>query len=286
MDGTNHNITAYGELGAVLRPANLPDIKTAFPHPCDASFAVFAFPDPPHNIKLVRNALHHYGYFVWPGRGTIKWEYIANLAELQEEHGLRLGNKLTSKHANFQRNKMRVKLAVQVNHFATLHFSSLKNVFQAVASDSVARSLRWAHTQQIAGFAHNDVITTAEFLELHDKLFDIMNSKGCCARRFKKALVAKDWKDTEEVFSQIWDLYSSLQIPDGKLAILSKRKTGFLGFLACIVTVRGLLKKMEDKVLTLNYLATYKMSQDHLEIFFNAVRYVPAYCKFIFSLIY
>ncbi len=123
MDGTNHNITAYGDLGAALRPANLHEMKTSFPHPSDASFAVFAFPDPPHNIKLVRNALHHYGYFIWPGRGAVRWEYIANLAALQEEHGLRLGNKLTSKHANFQRNKMRVKLAVQVWSFYNFAFA-------------------------------------------------------------------------------------------------------------------------------------------------------------------
>ncbi len=110
-----------------------------------------------------------------------------------------------------------------------------------------------------------------------------MNSKGCWARQFKKALVAKDWKEAEEVFRQVWELYNSLQTPDGKLAISSKRKTGFLGFLACITTVRHLLKKMEDKVLELNYLATYKMSQDHLEIFFNAVRYNFAFCSYYFD---
>ncbi len=48
---------------------------------------------------------------------------------------------------------------------------------------------------------------------------------------------------------------------------------GFLGFLACIQTVRHLLHEMRTGQLDLSYLACYKMCQDHLEIFFNAVRY-------------
>ncbi len=115
MDGTNHNIAAYDHLGTRLRPILLKDFKTSFPHPSEgANFDVFAYPDPPHNIKLVRNALHDFESFLWPGKGWIRWEYVARLVELQEEHGFRLGNKLTRKHVFFQRCKMKVKLAVQV----------------------------------------------------------------------------------------------------------------------------------------------------------------------------
>ncbi|CAB4027541.1 Hypothetical predicted protein, partial [Paramuricea clavata] len=53
----------------------------------------------------------------------------------------------------------------------------------------------------------------------------------------------------------------------------SKRKTGFPGFLLCINAVVGLaedLVNVENPVL--KYLLTYKMSQDHLELFLSAVR--------------
>ena len=53
--------------------------------------------------------------------------------------------------------------------------------------------------------------------------------------------------------------------------ITTKRKTGFLGFLTGIRSVRSLYNSL---VVTgkLNYILTYKLSQDHLELFFGAVR--------------
>ena len=44
-------------------------------------------------------------------------------------------------------------------------------------SDSVARALKWAYNEKIEGFHEEDCLVTAEFLELHDKLFDILNSR-------------------------------------------------------------------------------------------------------------
>ena len=55
--------------------------------------------------------------------------------------------------------------------------------------------------------------------------------------------------------------------------IFSSRKTGFIGFLVAIKSVQGIfLDWVEKESSPLNYLLTYKLSQDHLEIFFNAVR--------------
>ena len=67
-----------------------------------------------------------------------------------------------------------------------------------------------------------------------------------------------------------------------------RRKTGFLGFFLCIKSVLGLA---DDPVnvenLVLNYLFRYKMSQDHLELFFSLVKASggwnnnPTTCQFI-----
>ncbi len=59
---------------------------------------------------------------------------MVQLQELQDKHGLRQGNKLTSKNTHFQKNKIKVKLAVQV------------------MSDSVATALKWAHESGVEGF--------------------------------------------------------------------------------------------------------------------------------------
>ena len=53
----------------------------------------------------------------------------------------------------------------------------------------------------------------------------------------------------------------------------TKRKTGFIGFLVAIKSFKGIfhdLVEVEDA--PLKYLLTYKFSQDHLELFFGAIR--------------
>ena len=59
----------------------------------------------------------------------------------------------------------------------------------------------------------------------------------------------------------------------GKSMYLTPRRTGFLGF-AC--SIESIIKLFEDLVLAPNapmtYLLTYKFSQDHIELFFSAVR--------------
>lgn len=55
--------------------------------------------------------------------------------------------------------------------------------------------------------------------------------------------------------------------------IEGQRKTGFLGFLICIESLKGLYADYVAQTNSpLNYILTYKISQDHLEIFFSAIR--------------
>ena len=64
-----------------------------------------------------------------------------------------------------------------------------------------------------------------------------------------------------------------LKGPEGQPLVKSQRKTGFSGFLLCVEAVLGLAKDLVcDDNPVLNYILTYKMSQDHLELFFGAVR--------------
>ena len=64
-----------------------------------------------------------------------------------------------------------------------------------------------------------------------------------------------------------------LQDERGTPIMKTRRKTGFLGFLCCIDSVQALYDRLvaaDDG--PLRYILTYKMSQDHLELFFAAVR--------------
>ena len=53
----------------------------------------------------------------------------------------------------------------------------------------------------------------------------------------------------------------------------TRRKTGFIGFLVAIRNTQNLFASLvERNEAPLKYMLTYKFSQDHLELFFGAVR--------------
>ncbi|KAF0754735.1 THAP-type domain-containing protein [Aphis craccivora] len=56
------------------------------------------------------------------------------------------------------------------------------------------------------------------------------------------------------------------------LLVKSQRKTGFLGFIICLQSVHNKLDDIIKPPGILDSLLTYKLSQDHLEMFFSAIR--------------
>ena len=86
------------------------------------------------------------------------------MQELQAKAGLRLANKLSSRHVEFENNKMKVRLAVQV------------------LSNSVAKALKLLKDVEYSGF--EDVDATVEFLSMIDQLFDILNSRNPFAKGY------------------------------------------------------------------------------------------------------
>ena len=93
------------------------------------------------------------------------------------------------------------------------------------------------------------------------------------ARNFKMPIRRSNYQYTKRFLDEASDYIRNLKTSDGQSILTSKRKTGFLGFLLCINAVVGLaedLVNVENPVL--KYLLTYKMSQDHLELFFSAVQ--------------
>jgi non-receptor tyrosine kinase TNP-like protein len=65
----------------------------------------------------------------------------------------------------------------------------------------------------------------------------------------------------------------NLKMTDNTKLVESNRKIGFLGFIIGAKSIELLYKKYIDcSTPLLNYLFTYKLSQDHLEMFFSAIR--------------
>ena len=205
---------------------------------------ILATPDVCHLMKLVRNCWGTVRVFKDGDGDFIKWSYVEELNNLQQNEGLTLANKLRLSHIQWQKNKMCTRLALQT------------------LSNSVADSIDFCREKlKLSQFDGSEA--TTKFLRKFDMLFDILNSKS----KFGKRLSAPFCKDTagnfKNVFQETENYILGLSLPNGKKIVHSQRSRGFVGL---IVTMKSTVKLYEAYILPghIDYLLTYKLSQDHL----------------------
>ncbi|KAL3188608.1 hypothetical protein MRX96_022610 [Rhipicephalus microplus] len=104
FDGASSNFTMARCLGAQLR-VDCEQISSSFVNPADDAKNVYIILDACHMIKLIRNTLANLSYIVDAEGKHIKWAYIVALEALQRSEGLRLGNKLTKVHVQWEKQK-------------------------------------------------------------------------------------------------------------------------------------------------------------------------------------
>jgi hypothetical protein len=189
-------------------------------------------------IKLIRNCLGERKIIYTPD-GVVDWRYFENLHKLQKTEGLRLGNKLTSKHIKFENNKMKVKLAMQI------------------FSDSVSKSLYFLQL-------HN-------YCEIFNNITDVLNCRNVFSKsKYNIAVNSINLIFLKESCDKAAEYISNLKDNNNQPILKSNRKTGFLGF---IIAMRNIFCLYEEyNCQGLDYLLTFKLSQDFLETFFCAVR--------------
>ena len=214
MDVTSCHFAMLRELGASMSP---PDLKPYFTHPLDKSKRVYVLLDICHMLKLIRNTLGNCGTLIDGEDQEICWEYVAALHKLQQEEGLRLGNKLKQAHIMWWQQKMKVNLAAQT------------------LSSSVADAIDYCRdTLKLPQFKGSEA--TVKFIRTFDHLFDILNSRNPCAKGFKAAL-RKSTKETwEAFFEEAYAYIIGLRDTNGNLMYSTRKKTGFIGFLVAIVS--------------------------------------------------
>lgn len=246
FDGCAANISMAKILGCKLDSTDFID-----PSFTVGNNKIVIFPDPSHMLKLVRNTLGEKGPIIDPYGRVISWDYVKALVELQDNEGLHLGNKLTKSHINFVKQVMKVKLAAQV------------------MSESVANAIEFCERElNISNFKHS--AGTVNFIRKMNNLFDVLNSRNLKAHTYKKPLCGKNFSEIKLFLDEMILYLTKLKL-GGKNIMESQRKTGFMGFLICIKSV---IRLYETQVVNdnLKFLSTYKMSQDHLEYFFSAIR--------------
>lgn len=250
FDGCGSNQSLLSELGIKLE---YPLKSTCFPHPADPSKTVYVILDNCHMFKLVRNMLTHYKSIKNGKTGNvISWDFIKKLHELQQDEGLRLANKLKRNHIEFASQKMKVNLSVQT------------------LSNSTAQALLCLKKLGYAAFQGCE--ETVHFIEIMDKLFDLMNSRNPFGKGFKAPLRQVNKQTWLSFLNQAEDYIINLQTVEGVPLYASKRKTSILGYLVMIKNVKSIFEEYIEKEKVLKYILTYKFSQDYIELFFSAVR--------------
>lgn len=222
-------------------------MQAYFPHPYDPEAKIYVFVNACHVMKLVRNTMSE--WYVLKGKDDkeIKWQYFIELEKLQEAEGLRLANKLHLVHINWKPQKKKVNLAGQ----------------------SVANALEFCEgKQKLPQF--QGCGPTVKFICVFDRLFDNLNSRNPLTRNFKAPIRKSNYAYTKSKLDEAGKYIRKLQCSHSKPIVTFKRKTGLFGFFICIDSVLSLsldLVVLEKPVL--KYLLTYKMSQNHLDIFFR-----------------
>ena len=250
-DGPSCNFAMFASLGVELKP---PDIKAYFPHPADSSSKVFMVLDACHMLKLVRNCLASYGILKDWNVDKVNWNYNEQLHKLQESEGLTLGNKMRSANIQWIKQKMKVNLAAQ-----TLSSSVV---------DAIQFCSEYLTLSQFKGCE-----ATVSFLRMIDRLFDILNSRNPFGKGYKAPLRPANESSWHPFLDKATAYLLSLKNAANEPMYATKRKTVFLGLLCTISSVQSMYSEyVARECASMKYLLTYKFSQDHLELFFGAIR--------------
>lgn len=248
FDGLQANFTMCKHLGATISAENPMDAY--FLHPVSKE-PISIVPDGCHVLKLIRNAFAYQDMHDADGN-IISWDFLKKLVDVQDFQGLHLGTKIRRQHIDFEQNKMNVRLAAP-----TVSESS------SVASRYMRDELQSPEFQNVEG--------TAKFCSIINAGFDILNSRQRYNKnKSKNAIDANNIKEIREKVDNITEYIKGLRAPDGTAVVACARKTGFVGM---IISLHNVLRVYDTFIKPFNgYLLTYKLSQDHLEIFFSAVR--------------
>lgn len=204
-------------------------------------------------LKLIRNTLGDWGV-LFDGEGMpIKWEYVKQLVDIQDKLGLHVATKVRQRHINYSKEIMKVKLAVQV------------------LSNSVADALDYLnldlHINEFQG------AETSKFCRMFNNIFDVMNVRNCLSKiAYKKSLPLINLPFIKILFQKASNYINGIKDQFGNKILFSKRKTGFLGFLINMSSIERIINEHIKIKSNLKYLLTYKLSQDHLEMFFSNIR--------------
>lgn len=215
-DGHPTNISSNEMFGGSY---DLNNLRPYFKNPENDSL-VYTFLDPPHMLKLMRNALGSRKIFYDRLGRKIEWRYFVNLVNLNDD-ALLLSHKMTKAHINYEHvKKMNVSLAAQT------------------FSQSVGESLKYLCDRKYSGFENAQ--GTAEFCLRIDQTFDILNSDIQRPDNvFKSPINEQSFPEICSFLDDTIDYLQKLTLkPFDSFVIKSEIKVGFKGMIIGLTNVK------------------------------------------------
>ncbi|KAL4136305.1 hypothetical protein QTP88_007853 [Uroleucon formosanum] len=226
-DGAFTNFSSMKILGCSFDNIdNYDDLKCWFDHPVTTE-KVFFIPDPCHMVKLARNTLGNNKTLI-SNDGAVKWSYIDQLFEVQNQLSLKFANKLSQAHVKWQNNKMKVKLAAQT------------------LSASTADALTFLKNMHMDNF-HN-VDATVIFCRNIDRLFDFLNTRNPFGKGFKSPIFPSNIDFLESVVVPIVQYLFSLKIQNQSKNLqfvhTTNKKSFVIGFAIATKSILSIAKAL------------------------------------------
>lgn len=118
---------------------------------------------------------------------------------------------------------------------------------------------------------------TIEFCLRIYNIFDIFNTRNFLSKgTYNKSINKRTKTEIFHYIEESIDYLAGIQCNEksqkcGQRSILnSQRKTGFLGLIICLTSLKSLVLELIDTEY-LSFFLTYKFSQDHIEMLFSAI---------------
>ncbi|CAH2101185.1 unnamed protein product [Euphydryas editha] len=133
-------------------------------------------------------------------------------------------------------------------------------------SSSVADALDFLRTNGNENFQRSE--TSSEYIRMIDRIFDLLNAKSPTGTGFKSPLRLSNEMFWTKAFTDTREYLKNLTI-DSQNILTNRRKMADFGLIvdtySCPDLAKDLLENVDNN---LDYFRPYKLSQDHLEMFF------------------
>lgn len=255
FDGLAANIAMCEIFGCSFKN----EIKPFFLNPVNKRPIHIIF-DPSHMLKLVRNTLGNRETLYDNKNHKIEWKYIVELEKVSRGSIFGHAHKITQRHIQWKSRAMHVRTAAET------------------LSNSTADAVEFLMKNNVKKFS--SASETIRFIRTINDTFDIMNTMRVNNNEqnpFKNAISSENVAKVFEFFEYAKSYLMSLEIiiPESRKRqklIDSKVRTGFRGFLVNIISISLMYKEYVEETHWMIFFATYRLSQDHLEMFFGRIR--------------